>query len=338
MRGDLSVDQYEFGRVVRRALSAQAGPAQVRRIWADPSQGAATWDLLADLGVFAIVVPERHGGLGGEAIDLALALEEVGRHALPLPVVETVTAAVVLAAGADGPAARWLPSLAAGRCRFSVVDSSGLAPYGASTDATLRLDDPHVEVFSARDVTWSPARSADAGLDLASWGGACSAGADLGASAALVRATAAWASALVLVGLGQHLVETTRDHTLAREQFGRPIAEFQAIRHRLADAAVAVEAARGLAWFAAYAADHRPDELVQAAHLAKSSASVAAAAAGAAALQLHGGIGFTWEHDLHLHLQRARSLAVWFGSASEHRVAAGRALLASLTSEVPLAR
>ncbi len=333
MRGDLTTEQRAFGHVVASALDVHARPADVRRIWAEPKEGDSVWDMLVDLGVLAAVVPERHGGAGGEPLDLALPLEEIGRHALPLPIVETVTATLALASCPDQVASAWLPSVTDGRARFSMVGASGLTPHGASSDATLVASGDHVELFVTSDVEWARVDSIDAGLDLTRWTRSSTPGLRLAMPAPIVRATAAWTSALVLVGLAQRMVEVTRDHTVQREQFGRPIAEFQALKHRLADAAVAVEAARGLAWFAAYAAGRRPDELVQAARLAKSSASDAARIAGAAALQLHGGIGFTWDHDLHLHLQRARSLETWFGSAAEHRLAAGRALLASLTSE-----
>lgn len=334
MRGDLTADHREFGRIVRIALDAHAGPEVVRRIWTDPSQGDPAWSLLAELGVLAIVVPERHGGVGGEPIDLALSLEEIGRHAVPLPVIETVTATLALSAGPPDVAAAWLPSIAQGSARFSVTGGSGLTPHGRATAATLRpTAEGGVELFETADVDWTDVTSTDPGLDPVRWDGARAAGVPLGLPAQQIGATAAWTSALVLVGLAQRMVEMTRDHTLEREQFGRPIAQFQALKHRLADAIVAVEAARGLAWFAAYAASRRPDELAQAARLAKASASEAARIAGAAALQLHGGIGFTWDHDLHLHLHRARSLETWFGSASEHRAAAGRALLDSLPQE-----
>nr|WP_276509579.1 acyl-CoA dehydrogenase family protein [Nocardioides marinisabuli] len=334
----MRADHREFGQVVRTALDTHAGPGAVRRVWSDTVERDRMWALLAELGVLAIAVPEPHGGVGGEPIDLALSLEEVGRHALPLPVVETVTATMALRMSRDDVAAAWLPSVADGRSRFSVVGDSGLAPHGASTQATLRLAPDGVDLFTAGDVEWSPVASTDPGLDLARWIGATVDGLALGVPAEQVRTTAAWTSALVLVGLAHRMVEMARDHALAREQFGRPIAEFQALKHRLADAIVAVEAARGLAWFAAYAAGRRPDELAQAARLAKGSASEAARVAGAAALQLHGGIGFTWEHDLHLFLHRARSLETWFGSAGAHRVAAGRALLDSLSEEMPHGR
>lgn len=135
------------------------------------------WSLLADLGVLAIVVPERHGGVGGAPIDLALSLEEVGRHALPLPVIETVTATLALAAGPDDVAAAWLPSVAEGSARFSVVGDSGLTPHGSRSDATLRPTSDGVELFAATDVDWSTVTSTDPGLDLVRWNGAGTSGA-----------------------------------------------------------------------------------------------------------------------------------------------------------------
>jgi alkylation response protein AidB-like acyl-CoA dehydrogenase len=99
------------------------------------------------------------------------------------------------------------------------------------------------------------------------------------------------------------------------------------LKHRLADVAVAVEAARSLTWYAAYACSHEPERAGRAARTAKGAAGEAGATAGAAALQLHGGIGFTWEHDLHLWLKRAQALQYAYGDTSDHRVALGAGLL-----------
>jgi alkylation response protein AidB-like acyl-CoA dehydrogenase len=111
----------------------------------------------------------------------------------------------------------------------------------------------------------------------------------------------------------------TTSYVKARQQFGRPVGSFQAVKHRLADAHTAVEQARAATWYAAYALAMHQEDAVIAASIAKVQASEAEASANAAALQLHGGIGFTWEHDLHLWLKRGKALEQAYGSASAHR-------------------
>jgi alkylation response protein AidB-like acyl-CoA dehydrogenase len=126
-------------------------------------------------------------------------------------------------------------------------------------------------------------------------------------------------TAAVLDGIGLHLLETTVEYVKGRSQFGRPVGSFQAVKHRLADAYVLLESSRPAAWYAAYAlANDLPDREL-AASVAKAYASDAEAFINREALQLHGGIGFTWEHDLHLWLKRGKALERWFGSAREHR-------------------
>ena len=115
------------------------------------------------------------------------------------------------------------------------------------------------------------------------------------------------------------LLETTTAYVKARQQFGRPVGSFQAVKHRLADAHTAVEQARAATWYAAYALANGLDDAPVAASAAKAVASDAEAFANSASLQLHGGIGFTWEHDLHLWLKRGKALEQAYGSAAAHR-------------------
>jgi alkylation response protein AidB-like acyl-CoA dehydrogenase len=133
------------------------------------------------------------------------------------------------------------------------------------------------------------------------------------------RSRGASATASFLNGISLRLLEMTLDHVKARQQFGRPVGSFQAVKHKLASVHVAVEAARSAAWYAAYALARRLPDAHPAASAAKAAAADAAALAGTEALQCHGGIGFTWEHDLHLWLKRAKALEPSYGSASEHR-------------------
>jgi alkylation response protein AidB-like acyl-CoA dehydrogenase len=151
-----------------------------------------------------------------------------------------------------------------------------------------------------------------------------------GATALLAaQARGAAATAVVLNGVSRRLLDMAVAHAKEREQFGRPIGAFQAVKHLLADVALEVETARPTAWYAVAAlAQGHPD-----AALASSAAKAAAASAGSTAsyhtLQAHGGIGFTWEHDLHLWLKRGKALESAYGSARHHHRVLGAAVVAA---------
>ena len=147
-----------------------------------------------------------------------------------------------------------------------------------------------------------------------------------GAAEAHVRGAVATAG--VLNGIGRKLLEMTLEHVKSRTQFDRPVGSFQAVKHKLANVHVQLESSRASAWYAAYALSTRAADLDRAASVAKASAAEAAHLANVEALQCHGGIGFTWEHDLHFWLKRGLALEPAYGSAGEHRARLGRVVLA----------
>ena len=120
------------------------------------------------------------------------------------------------------------------------------------------------------------------------------------------------------VGLAERALDMARDYSLLRTQFGRPIGAFQAVKHKLADVLLEVEAARSAAWYGLWAADARPDELPVVASIAQATCSAAAYRAAAENLQVHGGIGYTWEHPAHLYLRRATTSRMWLGDPAGH--------------------
>jgi alkylation response protein AidB-like acyl-CoA dehydrogenase len=136
---------------------------------------------------------------------------------------------------------------------------------------------------------------------------------------ARARDRASAASAALLCGIGLHLLETTVDYVKQREQFGQPVGSFQAVKHKLAETLVVIETARSATWYAAYAIARDLDDRALAVSVAKSYAAGAESKANTEALQLHGGIGFTWEHDLHLWLKRGKALEQAYGTPAEHR-------------------
>jgi alkylation response protein AidB-like acyl-CoA dehydrogenase len=263
--------------------------------------------------------------MGGDEVDLALVLEEAGRACLPEPLVETVAVAVPLLAeaGTDEQRREWLPRIAGGDAIVSV--QLGGAPFAVDADvADLLLIEWAAELYAVPRgrFTTTRVRSEDGTrrlfeVDADMTTEMSMAGGQLEAGEALRRGAAA--SAAVLNGIAGRLLEMTLVHVKSRKQFDRPVGSFQAVKHKLAGAHVMVESSRAAAWYAAYALARKlPDRLV-AASVAKAAAGEAERVANTEALQCHGGIGFTWEHDLHLWLKRGKALEAAYGSAAEHR-------------------
>jgi len=339
MHFDLDDLQYEFRDAVQKVLLAELPPHELRTVWdAGHEYSGTAWPQLASLGLPGLLVPAEHGGGDAAPADAVLLLEECGYHCLPEPVVETALLAPTLLVrfGDEQRKTDWLPRLAAGNVVVSAcLGNERLVSDGARADVVLVRRGEELHWVPAAAVNATPVRGADPSRRLARCEfsldtstlltedcDAAGAAADLGA----------FGTAALLVGISQRLTDTTRDHVLERRQFGRVIGSFQAVKHRLADVAVRIEAARSLLWYAAYALSHETDDASRAASCAKAAANEAAFAANYAALQLHGGIGFTWEHDLHFWLQRGKALERSFGSTDHHRAAVADGFLAAVWS------
>ncbi|MGW1611158.1 acyl-CoA dehydrogenase family protein [Streptomyces sp. NPDC002285] len=306
MRFLLDPEQRAFARSLDSMLAAADTPLVVRD-WSRGEQagGRALWARIAEAGVFALAVPEAYDGLGSRPVELALAFVELGRHAVPGPLVETVTAAALLAGLPDpGPAKRLLPALAAGEAMATLAWA---APYALDGDAAttrlaltpdgLYLSPGHGPVRPSLD----PARRLtplEPGGELLS--------PDPPTAQALAHARLATAAQALGVGLA--LLDRTVGYVKQRTQFGAPIGSFQAVKHRLADAKIGLEFARPLLFGAALTM--APADIAA----AKVTACEAAYAAARTALQLHGAIGYTAEYDLSLWLTKARALRTAWGS------------------------
>lgn len=320
-------------QTLREFLRKECPPETVRALWArEDGHDPALWGRLAALGVPGALVPEADGGLGLDERDLVLLLEEIGRAALPVPVVATAAVAAPLlrdlaAAGAPGAArARaWLPRIADGSLRVAVGHPANPFVTDAEAAGLLLLPDDdalHAVPREEARLTRQPAN--DPGRRLASVAFAPRPETRLAEGetarrlldAALDRG--ALACAAQLVGVADRLIELAVAHAAAREQFGRPIGSFQAVQHALADAKVRVEYARPVVQKAAHSlARGIRTGAVDASH-AKLAAGEAAAHAARVALQVHGAIGYTWEQDLHLWMRRAWSLALEWGAPPLH--------------------
>jgi alkylation response protein AidB-like acyl-CoA dehydrogenase len=340
-------EQLELQRVVRELLGRECPPARVRAAWDGGADAPlAVWPHLAGVGVVGMTAPERFGGLGMDELDLALVLEECGRAALPEPLVEHTAVAVPLVAETcdDAFCDRWLGAAAAGKATLAV--RLGDAPFvaGAARARLLLLE--HTGVHGAELHAVEPSAvslvaqsSVDGTRKLArvEWQpspATCVARGPV-AREALDRAFDRGASAISaeLIGVARKLVEMTVEYVKIRQQFGKAVGSFQAVKHMLAEAHVAIELARPCVHRAAYAlARHEPDRAVHVS-MAKAYASDAAARAARAALQCHGAIGYSFEYDLHLWMKRAWVQAATYGDAAWHR-----ARLASLVLDQGVSR
>ncbi|PND54785.1 hypothetical protein CRM90_26165 [Mycobacterium sp. ENV421] len=325
MNIDLTPDQKELAAAAREFLRADCPPSRVRSVWdADRGVDRSAWARLAEVGFLGVVVPECFGGLGQSDVELALLLEEAGRVALPDPLLETAVAALTIAdMGNDRQKERWLPAIAAGEL-VATVQPPGVpfAVVDGSFDLVVVAIKDSLHAVPVSDCDMEPHEAYDRARRLATVRAQAAADTMLPGStgrADWLAVRASVAAAATLVGIGAHLVETTVDYVRQREQFGRPVGSFQAVKHQLSNAYLAIEFARPATWVAAHLVASGSDEAPTAAAVAKSCASEAEKTANDSALQCHGGIGFTWEHDLHLWLKRGKALEQAYGTAREHR-------------------
>ncbi|NTY59530.1 acyl-CoA dehydrogenase family protein [Mycolicibacterium sphagni] len=310
MKFALDEQQRDFAASIDAALGAADVPGAVRA-WAegDTTPARKVWSALTDLGVTALVVPEKYDGIEAHPVDLVVALERLGRWNVPGPVAESIAVAPILMAGDDRSA-----GLAAGELIATVAlppavpravnaDFAGLtllAQNGQVSEATV--GDAHESVDPSRRL-----------FDVIATGNARD------ADVARAYEFGALATAALLVGAGQAMLDMSVEYAKQRSQFGRIIGSYQALKHKLADVHIAVELARPLVYGAALSlADGSPDT-ARDVSAAKAAASDAALLAARSSLQTHGAIGFTSEHDLSLWLLRVQALHSAWGDPTSHR-------------------
>lgn len=316
-------EQRAFARSLDGMLAAAGTPAVVRA-WSagDHGPGRALWARLAEAGVFALAVPEPHDGLGAHPVEVAVAFTELGRHAVPGPLVETVAAAAMLDRLADpGPAAAWLPGIAAGKTVASLCLLTPDNPYALDADAADVVLTVTGDALRAAESVGPVQPSADPARRLArpSGGTVLARGPRVRAAAAHAADVAALATAAQALGLGRTLLDRTVVHARHRTQFGRPIGSFQAVKHRLADVLIALEFAQPLVHAAAVALAAGQPDSPRAIAAAKAAAGEAAHGAARAALQCHGALGYTEELDLSLWIRKARALRTAWGTPAACR-------------------
>ncbi|HYN90886.1 MAG TPA: acyl-CoA dehydrogenase family protein [Thermoleophilaceae bacterium] len=322
MNFDFTDDQQAIKRTANELLTARFKPERVRELAEAGSYDDAAWKEMAELGWAGIFVDEEHGGQGLGIVELVILMEELGYSLAPVPFLSNAAAGLALQlAGSDEQRARWLPGIASGEARGTVGllkdGEARLVPDADSAEVIVLLSPDggtvveasaaEVEPFDAMDRTRRFGRvRADGGEPLPG-----------NAQAALDRiATAVSAET---VGVAQKAMEMAVEYARDRKQFGRAIGAYQAVSHRCAQMLMEVEGSRSGAYYAAWCADAEPESLPAAASMAKAYSSDAGWRVCTSSLQVHGGIGFTWEHDLHFFLKRAKTNALLYGSAREHR-------------------
>jgi alkylation response protein AidB-like acyl-CoA dehydrogenase len=320
-------DQLLFRDTVRDFLANECRPEQVRAAWEnDLGRIPSVWDKLAEMGVVGLTAPESAGGLAMDEVDLVLLLEEAGRAALPEPLAEHTAIAIPTMRDHGGArAAGWLEKAAIGEALVGVGIGDGYVLYGDQADVLLLATDDELHLVDPENVTLTPQRSVDYSRRLVSvdWSPSAETLVAEGADAhqAVLDATdrGALAAAAQCVGIAQHLIDVTVDYVGQREQFGKVVGSYQAVKHHLANALLAVEFARPLVYVAAYAIANSTPHRAREVSMAKAVASDAVDVAARTALQCHGAIGYTFEYDLHLWMKRGWALAAAYGDAPHHR-------------------
>ena len=355
MHFGLTDEQNLLQNTLRRFTAEQVSASRLREMF-DRGAGFddAIWKGAAEIGLCGLTIPEQFGGAGLPFLDLALAFEVLGEAAVPGPFLGHALASLALSvSGSAAQKEEWLPRLASGEClggfafaeageRWSSADweiaakdnrisgTKEFAEVGPETqlivvglkggklglvdaqatglsreaidgiDRSRPLSRVHFDAVPIEALPTSSTTGSTAGAELV-----------LDAARILLAADA--------FGAAWQMIRVTAEYAQTREQFGTPIAQFQAVKHQLADMAMEAEAMRGLIWYAAYALDHLPKERAREAATTKAHVTDRAVQIGRGAVALHGGIGFTWECDVQFFVKRTMFDRVWLGSPEAHR-------------------
>lgn len=347
----LSEEQLALVDSVASLLRDKCDPQRVHKIFDTPGDArfdAELWGALCEIGVPAIIVPEEHGGLGLELVDLAIVADALGKAVAPVPFLGHALATIAISlGGSEAQKARWLPLLASGEALATVAFCEGKSGWMADqwTVSGVSLTGVKTLVPNASEAdlivvgvagglalvekgaSFTAVRvdSADRTrpVDTVTFEGAAAEPLPEG-GAALTRLIDAAAVLLAADSFGgaEHCVTMSVEYAKMREQYGQPIAGFQGLRYQLVAMALATEPSRGLYWYAAHAWDAIPDKSSHAASQAKAHLADTYLQVTRDTVEAHGGIGFTWEHDTHIYMKRAMLNWAWLGSPSRHRLRA----------------
>jgi alkylation response protein AidB-like acyl-CoA dehydrogenase len=322
MNFDFTDDQQAIKRTAHDLLADRFKFDRVRELAEAGKYDDDAWKELCELGWPGIFIDEEYGGQGLGVVELIILMEELGYALAPVPFLSNAAAGLIIqAAGSDEQKQRWLPGIASGEARGAVGlvrgDEAKLVPDGDSAELIVLCADGGVSVVPRSDADVEPVATMDSTRRYArvraTGGEALDGEAGPGVGAGLL------AVAAELTGVAQRAMEMAVEYARDRKQFGRAIGAYQAVSHRCAQMLLETEGARSATYYGAWTADAEPESLELAASMAKAYASDAGWRVCSSSLQVHGGIGFTWEHDLHFFLKRAKVNALLWGSAAEHR-------------------
>jgi alkylation response protein AidB-like acyl-CoA dehydrogenase len=327
MRFAFTDDQLLFRDAVREFLAKEYPAESLRAAWDDDlGCDPGRWRALADLGVVGSTAPEALGGLGLRDVDLVPLFEELGRAAFAPPVLETTAVVVPLLSSlaADGRARAALDAIVSGEAVATVGFDDDLVLAADIASLIVRLTKDRVTLHTTDELDLIRQPSIDGARHLfrvtyPSEGDVLASGNDVATMHELAWRRGALGAAAQLIGLGDHMLELTVGYVQERKQFGMPIGSFQALKHHLADALLAVDFARPVVQNAAYSLTHELPTAARDVSAAKAAASEAATHVARTALQCHGAIAYTVEYDLHLWMKRAWALAAAWGDARSHR-------------------
>ena len=364
---DLNDEQSAIKETARDFLSSRFKPARVRELAeSDTGFDEADWKQMAELGWTGLALPEEWGGQGLGMVDLAVVMEEMGYALAPSPLFSNTIVGLALAErGTDDQKERYLRPLAEGELRGTpaLFDAGSPATIGhfemeAKGDGDgITLDGEKILVMDAESADFFLVGTSDGGrhlvrsdadgvtvssepnidptrrLSAVRFENVAVAAEDTldGAQADFLPVFDRGCVALAAeqTGIAQRTLDMAVEYAKDRQQFGRPIGSYQAVSHRCAQMLLETENSRSAALYAAWTADAEPESLSLAASMAKAYASDAGWRVADASIQVHGGIGFTWEHDLHFFLKRAKANAAAFGDAKWHRERVAGKILAA---------
>jgi alkylation response protein AidB-like acyl-CoA dehydrogenase len=351
MQFGLSESQEFLKDSARKFFAGECPIAEVRRLMeTDTAYDAALWSKLTEQGYTGIIFPDEYGGVGLGKVELMLLMEEAGRALLPGPFFSTVVLAgsVLDAVGTPAHKKQYLEPICRGEVRATValVEKSAnwdprsfemSAANGKLTGAKLFVPDAAIADFvlvvareglyvvdaKARGLKILPMHGMDLTrkLYVAEFSDTPAERIASNSSSGLARAfdVAATALAAELVGGMQRTLDVTVEYAKTRKQFGKPIGMFQAVQHQCADMYLETESSRSAVYYAGWALEENAPDASTAVSIAKMYASDAARTVGNRGIQIHGGMGFTWENDIHLYYRRAKASETAFGDATFHR-------------------
>ena len=359
MQFGLSESQEILKESARKFFAGECPMEEVRRLMeTDSAYDAVLWTKLAEQGYTGIIFPEEYGGVGLGKVELILLMEEAGRALLPGPFFSTVVLAgsVIDAVSSAEHKKKFLAPICAGDARSTVAvleasaswdlaDVKLAAANGRLSGDKLFVTDAAVANFivvvARNGVFVVEAKAAGmritpmSGMDLTRKLYAVhfdnTPAERIGETGALPKAFDIATAALVaeMVGGMQRTLDITVEYAKMRKQFGKPIGMFQAVQHHCADMYLETESSRSAAYYAAWTLEENTPDAATAVSIAKAYASDAARTVGNRGIQVHGGMGFTWENDVHLYYRRAKASETAFGDATFHRERVARMVIDS---------